>query len=520
MVQGTASSVGKSVLVTGLCRLFRQAGYLVAPFKAQNMALNSFATPDGKEIGRSQAVQAEAAGVAPAVEMNPILLKPEAGGRSQVVLLGKPVSTESAEDYGRRHAERWAIVTRSLDALRSSYDVVVIEGAGSPAEVNLRESDIVNMRVARHAEAPVLLVGDIDRGGVLAALVGTMKLLEPDERALVRGFVINKFRGDKSLFASALDFLKQSTGVPTLGVLPYFRNIRIADEDSVALDERRAVDVGIGATQLDVAVLRLPHISNFDDFAPFDSEPSVRLRYVEHAVELGWPDALIIPGSKSTVADLHFLRASGLDSRIVGLAAAGVPLLGICGGYQLLGERILDPHGVESPAPETPGLGLLPVETTFALEKRARQVRARVTARHGPLAGATGADISAYEIHMGHSRAAPGAPEEQMSAFSVADGDTAYPDGCLSDSGTIMGTYLHGLFQDQPVRHAFIAWLAHQKGAVPQLYSVGSRDEQYDRLAELLQSHLDIPDLFRIADLPPPASNWLPLSGRSSAPSS
>ena len=457
MVQGTASAVGKSVLVTGLCRLFRQAGYRVVPFKAQNMALNSFATADAREIGRSQAVQAEAAGVAPTVEMNPILLKPEAGGRSQVVLLGRPVSNGNPAEYARRYVERWDIVTKSLDTLRASYDIVVIEGAGSPAEVNLRERDIVNMRVARYAQAPVLLVGDIDRGGVLAALVGTMELLEPDERALVRGFVINKFRGDVAQFAPALDFLKQRTGIPTLGVLPYYRDIRIADEDSVALDERRIVD---GATQLDIAVVRLPHISNFDDFAPLGAEPSVRLRYVEQAADLGWPDALIIPGSKSTVADLRFLRAARLDARIVGLAAAGVPVLGICGGYQLLGERILDPHGVEAQERETLGLGLLPVVTTFATEKRTRQVRARVTAKHGPLAAARGADFSAYEIHMGHSQAAPGTRAERLAPFSVTDGEVCYADGFVNTSGTIIGTYLHGLFQDPPVRHALITWLA------------------------------------------------------------
>ena len=508
MVQGTASAVGKSVLVTGLCRLFRQAGYRVAPFKAQNMALNSFATPDGREIGRSQAVQAAAAGVAPTVEMNPILLKPEAGGRSQVVLLGRPVSNENPAEYARRYIERWAIVTRSLDTLRSAYDVVVIEGAGSPAEVNLRERDIVNMRVALYAQAPVLLVGDVDRGGVLAALVGTMELLEPEEQALVRGFIINKFRGDVTLFTLALDFLKRRTGIPTLGVLPYFRDIRIAEEDSVALDERQIADGKTGAIQLDIAIVRLPHISNFDVFMPLDAEPGVRLRYVEQAADLGWPDALIIPGSKSTVADLRFLRVSRLDARIVGLAAAGVPVLGICGGYQLLGERILDPHGIESLERETTGLGLLPVVTTFATEKRTRQVRARVTAGHGPLAAARGVDFSAYEIHMGHSQVSPGTLVERLAPFSVMDGEACYTDGCMSTSGTTIGTYLHGLFQDRPVRHALITWLARQRGLAAPLTTAApamtTPEVQYDRLADLLRSHLDVPALFRLVGLAPP----------------
>ena len=363
------------------------------------------------------------------------------------------------------------------------------------------------MRVARYAQAPVLLVGDIDRGGVLAALVGTMELLEPEEQALVRGFIINKFRGDVAQFAPALDFLKQRTGIPTLGVLPYYRDIRIADEDSVALDERRIVGGDAGPSRLDIAVVRLPHISNFDDFAPFDAEPSVRLRYVEQAAALGWPDALIVPGSKSTVADLRFLRAGRLDARIVGLAAAGVPVLGICGGYQLLGERILDPHGVESQERETLGLGLLPMVTTFATEKRTRQVRARVTAGHGLLAAVRGADFSAYEIHMGHSQAAPGTPAERLAPFSVMDGGVCYADGCLSTSGTIIGTYLHGLFQDRPVRHALITWLARQRGLDAQLTAatpaMTTPEEQYDRLADLLRSHLDVPALFRLAGLAP-----------------
>jgi len=388
MVQGTGSSAGKSLLVAGLCRLFRREGYRVAPFKAQNMALNSAATLDGREIGRAQAVQAEAAGIDPTVEMNPILLKPEEDSRCQVVVLGTPRETLRARDYYRRKGELWEAVTSSLASLRERYDLVLIEGAGSPAEVNLRDNDIVNMRVALHAEAPVLLVGDIDRGGVFASLVGTLDLLQPRERALVKGLVINKFRGDVSLLEPGLRFVEERSGVHVLGVVPYLRDLLISDEDSVVLEGVRP-----GSGLLDVAVLRLPRIANFDDFDLLEAEPAVGLRYVADPLKLGRPDLLIIPGSKSTVADLDFLRESGLARAVLALVGSGTPVLGICGGYQMLGNRILDPEGVESGQVETAGLGLLPATTTFAAGKRTTRVAARVLAGDGPFAMARGEEI-------------------------------------------------------------------------------------------------------------------------------
>ncbi|MBI2863095.1 MAG: cobyric acid synthase, partial [Chloroflexi bacterium] len=402
MVQGTASSAGKSILVTALCRIFKQDGLRVAPFKSQNMSLNSFVTRDGGEIGRAQVVQAEAAGIEPTVDMNPILLKPEAEARSQVIVLGKPATTLAAVEYYQRKAKLLGVVEESLARLQEAYDVVVIEGAGSAAEVNLRDSEIVNMRIAKLAHAPVLLVGDIDRGGVFASLVGTLELLDPDERDLIKGLVINKFRGDISLLKSGLDFLETRTGKPVLGVIPFFRDIAIAQEDSVYLEDRLIQSTE--ANSLDIAIFRLPRIANFDDFDPLGYEPDARIRYVDGPQELGRPDLLVIPGTKSTLADLAFIHESGLARAILSLVRQGTPIVGICGGYQMLGKKITDPFGVESPVGEMAGLGLLDVETEFAPEKTTSQVTAVVTGDRGLLAGSTGETVDGYEIHMGQTR--------------------------------------------------------------------------------------------------------------------
>lgn len=492
MVQGTSSSVGKSLVVAGLCRLLRQEGYRVAPFKAQNMALNAAVTNEGLEIGRAQAVQAEAAGIEASVDMNPLLLKPEGDSRCQVVLLGRPLESLPAHDYYQRREQFWATICAALERLRSRYDVVVIEGAGSPAEINLREGDLVNMRLALHARSPVLLVGDIDKGGVFASLVGTLALLEPEERALVRAFVINKFRGDLSLLEPGLRLLEQRTGVPVLGVIPYLRNLLISQEDSAGLE---AASPGSGL--LDVAVVRLPRIANFDDFDLLGAEPAVGLRYVDDPMKLGRPDLVILPGSKGTVADLQYLRESGLARALVALARSGTPVLGICGGYQMMGERILDPQEIESPVPETVGLGLLPTTTTFAPTKRTVRVSARVSATSGPFALAAGEEIAAYEIHMG-STAHSGEP-----AFQLLENGRALPDGCVTRDGLATGSYLHGLFENEILRRALVKWLAERRGlpAPPTEGVVASRQAEYDRLAESLRRHLDLPALFGIVGL-------------------
>ncbi|MFA5317574.1 MAG: cobyric acid synthase, partial [Dehalococcoidales bacterium] len=352
MIQGTASSVGKSVLVAALCRILKQDGWRVAPFKAQNMSLNSCATVEDGEIGRAQAVQAQAAGLEPSVDFNPVLLKPQAGSRSQLIVRGKVTRTISAADYYRHTPELLSVVTQSLERLRATYDIIVIEGAGSPAEINLKSREIVNMRVAKMAASPVLLVGDIDRGGVFAAFVGTLALLDDDERDFVKGFIINKFRGDIGLLQPGLEMLEQLTAKPVFGVVPYYRDIRIAQEDSVYLEERPD---DVPGNDLDIAVIRLPHIANYDDFDPLE-EDVVAVRYVSRPEELGKPHLIILPGTKSTVSDLAHLKRSGLAREIVRQVMEGTPIIGICGGYQMLGKRILDPLGIESKAATIPGL--------------------------------------------------------------------------------------------------------------------------------------------------------------------
>ena len=498
MVQGTSSHAGKSILATALCRIFAQDGFEVAPFKAQNMSLNSYATPDGGEIGRSQAVQASAAMTAPKVEMNPVLLKPEGERRSQIVVMGQPLAVTSVRDYYSMKPAIWETVTSALGSLRANYDVIVIEGAGSPAEVNLRQHDIVNMRVALHADAPVLLVGDIDRGGVFAQLVGTMVLLEAEERALVKGHVINKFRGDPSLLTPGLDFLKERTGVPVAGVIPYFSDIHIPEEDSLGLTPDQMSDV---ETIVDVAVMRLPHIANFDDFDPLRHEPGVRVRYVGRVEEFGNPDLVVIPGSKTTVADLDWLRVRGLAERIVAMRRRGTPVIGVCAGYQMLGRVLLDPDGVESDHAESDGLGLLQTSTTFATRKSTHQVKGHVATDRGLLSRCRGAEITAYEIHMGVT--ASDSYFSQPFVMETRSGRGVHlPDGAMDEDGLTLGTYLHGLFHNQAVRRSILECAAVRRGAT--LPDGGEEIEpsaEYDKLAALVREHLDMKLIYRVAGL-------------------
>jgi adenosylcobyric acid synthase len=493
MVQGTASSVGKGVLVAALCRIFRQDGYRVAPFKSQNMALNSFVTREGGEIGRAQAVQAEAAGVEPSVDMNPVLLKPEADHRSQVIVLGKVYRNLTAREYYDHTPHLLGVIEASLSRLRARYDIVVIEGAGSPAEINLREREIVNMRVALMAEAPVLLVGDIDRGGVFAALVGTLDLLTEAEREMVKGLIINKFRGDVSLLTPALDFVEKKSGRPVLGVIPFFRDIKVAQEDSVWLEEQHEpADRG----GLDIAVIGLPHMSNYDDFDPFD-EMGCAVRYVADATQMGNPDLIILPGTKTTVSDLNHIRARGLATSVVRLANAGTPVIGICGGYQMLGRLIRDPLHIESPETAVDGLGLLDIETAFTSAKTTTQVKARVVADRGLLEGLGGAEVNGYEIHMGQSNA----PEHQAAFRVVAtpDGRTGYADGTISENGLVFGSYIHGLFHNPAFTSAIVDRLRRQKGMSPPASAAFDRQAQYDELAKVVRESLDMDRVYRIA---------------------
>jgi adenosylcobyric acid synthase len=495
MVQGTASSAGKSLLVTALCRIFHQDGLRVAPFKAQNMSLNSFVTAEGHEIGRSQVVQAEAAGIAPHVDMNPILLKPEGDARSQVVVMGRPWETLPATSFYERKQLLWEQVTAALARLRAQYDLVVIEGAGSPAEINLRQSDIVNMAVALHADAPVLLTGDIDRGGVFASLVGTLVLLDKAECRLVKGLVINKFRGDLRLLEPGLAMLEERAGVPVLGVIPWLPQLQIAEEDSVALDAApTATDVPAGT--LDVCVIRLPRISNFDDYDALALEPGVQVRYVDSARGLGRPAAVILPGTKHTLADLRWLRAQGLDRRIVELALQGAAIVGICGGYQMLGLTISDRLGVESQGGEQlAGLGLLPLRTEFAAAKTTHQVQAETLPGPGFLALAAETQVSGYEIHMGHSERV-GSQARPLFKFSHREA----LDGAVDAAGRVWGTYLHGVFDNTAFRRA---WLSRLGWSPPDqdVDLSAIRQAEYDRLAAAVRSSLDMDQLRQMVGL-------------------
>ena len=500
MVMGTASHVGKSVLVSALCRIFRQDGFRVAPFKAQNMSNNSYVTAGGGEIGRAQAVQAEAAGVEARVEMNPVLLKPEADHTSQVVLLGRPILSARTRDYFALKPQLWESVRASLDTLRDEYDIVVIEGAGSPAEINLKATEIVNMRVARYANAPVILCGDIDRGGVFAAIVGTLELLDPEERATIKGLVINKFRGEASLLTDGLTWLEQRTGIPILGVVNHFHDIHIPEEDSVALD---LPSRSPGDAVLDIVVVRVPHISNFDDFDPLAREDEVALRYADSPEGLGRPDLVILPGSKTTIADLDWMEARGLTAAVRRAHRDGASVIGICGGYQMLGTRIHDPEKVESSRTAIDGLGLLPLTTEFSASKETHRVQGEVVQDFGLLAGAKGLPFQGYEIHMGRTWG-----EGAGAAFRI-DGRSDIPvtesnayDGALDSSGAVLGTYIHGLFHNGGLRRAMLRELARRKGvSLPLPAQEAASDHEFDKLADWVRASLRMDLVYQMAGL-------------------
>ena len=453
MVLGSMSLTGKSLLVTALCRIYSRRGLRVAPFKAQNMSNNAAVCPDGGEIARAQALQAAAAGLMPTVDMNPVLIKPEGDSRSQVILMGRLWSTLQARTYYEKKKILWEYVTAALDRLREAYDLVIIEGAGSPAELNLQRGDIVNMAVARYAQSPVLLVGDIDRGGIFAQLLGTLWLLEPEERTLVRGLVVNKFRGDIALFADGIQILEEKGGVPVLGVVPYLRGLNLPDEDAVSVEQAVAERAAQNsAAQIDLAVIAFPHIANFDDFDPLKAEEGVRVRYVSALTELGQPDAILLPGTKSTQADLEWLRQTGLADAVRSFASAGGAVVGICGGYQMLGTRIDDPQHVESPLDTLLGLGLLPGVTQFQTEKATYQTKGIVCSGVGWLASLEGSSLEGYEIHMGTTSGAPVWLEiNQRNGQAVQ-----VPDGIISADGKVWGCYLHGLFANDHFRRAWL----------------------------------------------------------------
>ena len=503
MFQGTSSNVGKSALTAAFCRILVQDGYNVVPFKAQNMALNSFVTKDGGEMGRAQVVQAEAAKLDPDVRMNPVLLKPTQNAKSQVVVMGKPVGNLSAKEYHQQYkTEAWKVIKESMEYLTETYEALLIEGAGSPAEINLKENDVVNMRVAKELKAPVFLIADIDRGGAIASVVGTLELLDEEERDLVKGIIVNKFRGDIDLLRPALDFIEQKTGKPVVGVVPYFEEIAIPEEDSVVIEKKSVRSKR--ENLLDIAVINLKHLSNFTDFDILKDEEDVNLRYVKKLEDLGHPDMIIIPGSKNTIGDMLFLKETGFDKAIVEAEKNGACIAGICGGYQLLGKMILDPNKTESDLLELPGLGLLDTVTTFDTQKITTQVTGKVVSDHGLLAGCKGLDFYGYEIHMGTTEFG----EERINPFLIEHRfgqDVEAIDGVVHENGRVMGTYIHGIFDADILRRKILNNLRAEKGwdeiREVKVNSRIEKEKAFNELADVVRNSFDMDHVYQIMGL-------------------
>lgn len=474
MIQGTMSNAGKSLFAAALCRIFRQDGYSAAPFKSQNMALNSFITSEGLEMGRAQAMQAEAAGIEPSVLMNPILLKPTTDVGSQVIVNGEVMGNMRAAEYFKHKKELVPHIMSAYNKLAEKHDIIVIEGAGSPAELNLKSDDIVNMGMAKMAHAPVLLVGDIDRGGVFAQLIGTVMLMEEDEKKYIKGLVVNKFRGDRALFDDGVKILEEKSGKPVVGVVPYVK-CDIDDEDS--LSEKLSGQAG---GLIDIAVIRLPRISNFTDFDAFAQYDGVGVRYVGSAEELGQPDLVIIPGTKSTITDMKFLRESGIEAAVKKLASKNIPVFGICGGFQMLGKIISDPDNTECGG-EIGGMGLLDIKTVFSAEKIRRQVSGTINKVDGVFSGLSGAPYEGYEIHMGRSGT----------------------EAAVVNSGNVYGSYIHGLFDSDGVSQCIVDALYNSKGIVrgeKALSRQEYREMQYDILADAVRRNVDMDMIYRIIE--------------------
>ncbi len=489
MVQGTMSNAGKSFLVAGLCRVFMQDGYRTAPFKSQNMALNSYITKDGLEIGRAQAMQAEAAGIEPMVEMNPILLKPTSNVGSQVIVNGEVLGNMKAMDYYANKKQLVPEIKKAFEKLSGEYDIIVIEGAGSPAEINLKENDIVNMGMARIAKAPVLLCGDIDRGGVFASLYGTVKLLEDEEQSMLKGLIINKFRGDVEILKPGLQMIEEKTGIPVVGVVP-LTPLDIDDEDS--LSDRLTHTGQKGG--IDLAVIRLPHISNFTDFNVFERMDGVSLRYVGSAGELGTPDLIFLPGTKNTMDDLTWLRESGMETAVLRCAEQKVPVVGICGGYQMLGELLEDPDGVEHGG-SMRGMGLLHTKTVFSRAKTRTQIQGRVN-KVSICGEFAGREVQGYEIHMGRTEKTGDCQE----TIYLEDGRL---DGLSNPEGTVFGTYLHGIFDYGDLAAMTVSRLMRRKGIDPKNWHFDPEEHkrrEYDKLADLVRNSLDMKRIYEILE--------------------
>ena len=503
MVQGTGSDVGKSILVCALCRIFQQEGLKVAPFKAQNMSNNSYITVDGKEMGRAQVAQAEAAGLQPAVEMNPILLKPTGNNGSQVITMGKPLRHMVASEYYENKNTMLEIAKKAFEILSAQYDVIVIEGAGSPSEINLKNIDIVNMKIAEIADAPVLLMTDIERGGAFAWIVGTLELLNEDERKRICGVIINKFRGDMEILKSGINMLEDKINKPVLGVIPYYDDIKIDDEDSVCLETNRrklqSMNFKPNEYCIEIAVIRFPRISNFTDFDSLKREKDVCVRFVDKVQSFGKPDLIILPGTKNTIGDLKFIKENGIANVITNFERGGAMVFGICGGFQMLGKEIKDPKNSESNISQINGLGLLNASTIFMSEKDTYQVKASFNA--GNIFNVK-CDITGYEIHMGETKLLNGTTP--FLKIKERSGEKVnLEDGAVSCDGNVIGTYLHGIFDNDEFRLGLINYLRRIKGISPLLHdeiiiTKREKDKQYDKLADLIRNHINMEYVFKL----------------------
>lgn len=497
MIQGTASNVGKSILVAGLCRIFKQDGYKVAPFKSQNMALNSFITKEGLEMGRAQVFQAEACGIEPTVDMNPILLKPSGNYKSQVIVRGKVVKNLESNEYHKYKPELAKYLKNIFEELNNKYDVVVMEGAGSPAEINLKENDIANMGMAEIANAPVIIVGDIDRGGVFASIVGTMFLLTEQERSRVKGVIINKFSGKKELLDSGIKMLEEIIKVPVLGVIPY-SDLKIEDEDSVT---NRFKNKGT-KNDINIEIIRTPHMSNFTDFNIFETQSDVSIRYVNYGEALSNPDIVILPGSKSTIEDLKYIRESGLENQIKELNKRGKLVFGICGGYQMLGKKIKDPYQIEGDIDEYDGIGLLDIETIFEKEKTTTQVEATICNNlNGYMRNLSSKIVRGYEIHMGITYIS-NRMNNMNQIYKRLDEDVNYLEGSINKDGNVVGTYIHGIFDEIDFTRSLLNNIREDKGLEKIDTNITSfhdfKQNEYDKLANLLRENLDLDKIYEI----------------------
>ncbi len=488
MIQGTASSVGKSMINAALCRVFAENGFNVAPFKSQNMALNSFVTKDGLEMGRAQAVQAEACFREPSVVMNPVLLKPSSDTKSQVIIMGRVHGSSNAQEYQKFKPGLKQIVLDAYRSLEEGCDIIVLEGAGSPAEINLRENDIVNMGMAEMVDAPVILVADIDRGGVFASVVGTIFLLSEAEKLRVRGIVINKFRGDIDILMPGIKELERIIKIPVIGIVPWF-DIKLEDEDSVT---ERFVKKS-EPREIDICVIKTPWISNFTDFDVFDHFDDLNLRYASSAEDIGEPDMLILPGSKNTIADLKFIRDGGIDSVIYDLNKKHVLITGICGGFQMMGSSIEDPHLVDGGVASCPGLGLVDMHTVMEQDKITKQVSGVISSENEFFAGIKGLRISGYEIHMGRSSLS-----EESEPLTVTENGNG---GIIS--GNITGTYIHGIFDNMEFTGEILNSIRRRKGLPRKVYEdkySDAREQEFTKLASIIRKHIDIKKIYQILD--------------------